>query len=181
MTVIANASNSMIRIQSQVASSSGSLEFLGLNGAIYSQYQFVLEAIFPASNTVTLNLDLGTAGGYLGAGAYSVINSSLNSAGSSVATTGNKDHLFLSNTTDVHSDDLYWAPTGRIYLIGQDNGTACPTLIHGKIGYYNSTARINLDVQGTVNNDNQDIVKAKFSFSTDNITSGTITLYGYIR
>lgn len=165
------ATGSIILITTLTASSSGSLAFTSSNiTSTYTSYIIILRGINNASGTTVLNMDWSTnnGSGYLGSGYRSgTITNSYNST-------------TLANTNSLTTNPLTASITntnvpinGTLYLDFPASAAASYT---GQIFVADTTA-VNVNCFGT-NSGTTTINNVKFSYSSGNITSGTISLYG---
>lgn len=166
----------LILLNTQTASSSASLSFTSTYVTnAYSQYFIQFDRIIPASNGVNLLMDMSTDNGstYLNSNYSSgVLSSAFNSTifGNTSSTTTcplNDSGAPVSSTTGI---------SGQIYLYGLAASSAAGPVYTGK--FYAPTSR--QDVVGS-NSGSPTVNNLKFSFSSGNISSGTISLYGVAK
>lgn len=172
--VNASVTGNLVLIQSQTASSSASLTFTTGITATYNTYLFVLSNILPATNGVSLELQISTNGGstYIATGYTSgaTING-FNSTGWANANSTTFDYI---STTQSSS-----APTICVakWLYNVQGGGNYQS--HG-IGTYNASGTFaQQDVFGY--NATTTINAFKFLMSSGNIASGVFTLYGLLE
>ena len=167
----AGASPAWNFIRTATASSSASLTFTSSDiTSTYTEYVFILSNISNASGTVVLNMDWSTnnGSGYLGSAFQSGENSnSYNSA-------------TLANTNSTTTCPLTKSLTNTGVLV---NGILYVTLPASAVAtftgqlFLNDTTSAYVDTFG-MNSGTTTINNVRFSFSSGNITAGTISLYG---
>jgi hypothetical protein len=166
----AAVSGSLVFINTQTASSSASLAFTSSQLTGYTQYAFILNGINNATGTTVLNMDwsVNNGSGYLNSAFQSGLNS--NAFNSSTLTNSNSTStcpLTPSITnTNVEIGGIIYASfpasavamyTGQLFTIDTTS-----TFINCSGGNTGTTL---------INN-------VRFSYSSGNIASGTISLYG---
>ncbi len=158
-------------IRTATASASANLTFTSSDiTSTYTQYVALLQNITNATGTVVLNLDFSTNNGstYLGSAYFSGINSNpYNSTTRTNASSTSTTPLTpsITNTTVPINGILYiFLPASAVLSL---NGQLFTT----------DTTSTFIDVTGT-NTGTTTINNIRFQYSSGNITSGTISLYG---
>jgi hypothetical protein len=167
----AAGTGSIALITTLTASSSGSLSFTSSNiTSTYTSYIIILRGINNASGTTVLNMDWSTNNG----------TSYLSSGYRSGTITNNYNSTTLANTNSLATNPLTASITntsvpinGTLYLDFPASAAASYT---GQIFVADTTA-VYVSCFGT-NSGTTTINNVKFSYSSGNITSGTISLYG---
>lgn len=163
-------------ISSQAASTSAALTFTGLDST-YRKYVFEFDGIIPATNTVTFFAEVSDDGGssWKSTGYASSAWISNNSGGSTVVNS-NTD-LRISNTSDVGNSSGYGL--GGVFTLHAPSGSANRKIANWQVSYKNTVAAGVSQTNGGGYWDGTSAITAvRFRFSSGNITSGTITLYG---
>ena len=185
ITVLANASDGITFISSQTASSSASLSFTGLSST-YKAYKFVLTNIRPATENASLGFQGSTDNGSnYGVTITSNAFRSYNREDGADSCLGYLTASDLAQSTSLQriADEAnadadqgisglmqLFNPSGTTYVkhfLSNTNfahlGVQPYTENHYIGGYFNTTSAINA---------------IRFSFTSGNITTGTISLYG---
>jgi hypothetical protein len=166
----ASSSGSWNLLLTQTASSSASLSFSSTYVTGYTQYALVLVNINNATGTTTLNMDWSTNNGstYIGSGYQSGILSN------------NYNSTTLANTSSTTTCPLTPSITntnvkinGIIYVFFPASAV---TAYNGQL-MTNDTTSVAINCYG-INSGTTTINNIKFSYSSGNIASGTISLYG---
>lgn len=167
-------------LASKTAAASSNLSFTEFNNAVYRYYEFVFEAIKPATDAVSLRVRFSTDGGatYDAGGTdydYAYVGRSAGGtalAGDSAAAGA----IELSDAT-VGNAGGDQGVSGKITVYHA--GTASlRTRIGGQLSFDNTSGHCNLiNVEG-LRDANQDTDAMRFLFSSGDITSGTIRMYG---
>lgn len=169
MVTINSCDSSPILIQTQIASSSASIQFTSIG--TYQYYLFKFDGVLPATNAVNLYLLVSTNGGtsYLTSGYVSTMTTLdlTTSGGGPIAaiTNGIYAASSVSNSTGLTSGSIYYFPASG-------NANLMTTFVLTSTGHYtNGTGGANVGVTG--------VNAFQFIMSSGNITSGTFSLYGY--
>ena len=175
------SSGALTLISTQTASNSASISWTGLS--TYRSYILQISNFVPQTGADSLYLTLGTGGtptyiasGYYSSSIYNAANSSLpdGSNGNNTAqidlTTGNT----VSNTAGLGG----WS--GTIYLINMLASPAADTRVTFSGVFVPSTIAGTRQFSGggTVYNNTTAKTAVKLNFSSDNIASGSASLYG---
>jgi len=164
---------SYILIQTQTAASSASLIFSSGISSTYYNYMFLLSNVVPATNATNLLLDISTDGGstYLSTG----FNSGDQTFPYSTATQTNINtttHFLTTGTIDNTNPGC----SGRITLFNITNG-AYPCCSGHTQEYKSSVTQIGI-IGGQYTTSAITVNAMKWTFSSGNISTGTISLYG---
>ena len=162
-----------VLIQSQTASTSASLVFSTGITTTYNVFAVTFKDVLPVTDAVSFFMDWSTDGGstYLNSNYQTGVSvNNWNSAAMFNATSATTN--LISNTIVNNTRGL----SGTIYLY--ELPSAAAPFYHGTT-YYNTTlfGPINTTCYG-LNTASTGINAIKFSFSSGNIASGTISLYG---
>lgn len=163
-------------ISSAVAATSAALTFTGLDSA-YREYEFRFDSLLPSTSGVTLIVEVSDDGGsswkttnYLSATQF------INSSGST-GLVGNSSNIQLSSTGDIPNTSGYGAG-GALTLLNPAD-TTHRKIMRWQVGYYNGIPGFWSGHGGGIwNGGNTAINAIRFRFSSGNIASGTITMYG---
>jgi hypothetical protein len=156
-------------LQTQTASSSATLNFINIGG--YKNYAFVFNGLAPATSTATLELT------------YSVNN------GSSYIVTGYNAGLnytpYNSATITNKNASTFIPITGPVLAAGSGGRVVGNMIFNvtlgywtGSIAYFDTTANTTVFGSFGGNGGSTSINAFNFAFSTGNITSGSIDMYG---
>lgn len=170
-----------VPLATKTASASATLDFTEFNNATYRGYLFALENVKPATDLVTLLLRTSTnAGSSYDAGAtdYSYANTLLASSSTltqSVATGATAINLTFPN--DVGNAAGEDGVTGDLWLYHAANGSVKTREAFQGMYDNGSGVLVSIDGKGR-RNTTQDTDAVRFLFSSGNIASGTIRMYG---
>lgn len=166
-----------VLLSTQTASSSASLQFTNfLNTTLYKFYLIELNQIVPATNTAGLLITLSTNGGssYLSS-AYkwtSNITFGTNTGGGSGSTSDSSMKVYaLGNSTATTLGGC-----GFLNFYGLGQSTQCQ--YQGLVSLYDSNSNLTQTNATGCNTGTTAINAIKFAFSSGNIASGTLYLYG---
>lgn len=154
-------------ITSSDLSSDATAEFT-LDGSLYDGYMFMLQNVVPATDAVDLILRTSTDGGTTfdsGASDYRY------------ATT-NATSILICNS--VGSDTNEYGISGPVFISGPH--LAAETYVgSGSLVYKNAAGTITVGSLGGVRQSAADVDAVQFLFSSGNIESGTISMYGFLN
>lgn len=172
-----DASSAKVFLASQDASNSATLDFTEFDASLYDAYEFVISNLVPATDGVSLWIRTSTDGG-------------------STYDSGASDYGYMGQITSIAGPDRYGTTGAQIVansgLIGSAasedgwSGTvtlpgphlAKRTMIHVRGAYWDtSTAIWLLDLAG-FRLAAADVDAIRFMFSSGDIESGSITMYG---
>jgi hypothetical protein len=178
----AAAGGTLVYISSQTAAASASLNFTTGISSTYNTYLFVLDGLRPATDQVTLRMRTSTnAGGAWDSGASDYSYAAAYFTGVvGVNASGGAAQIILSNS-DAASNDIGNAAgegiSGNVYLYNPSD-TSNYKRIKSEVTWTNAGGGA---VGGTGNsqrNSTADIDGVQFYFSSGNITSGSVHMYG---
>ena len=164
-------------IATRTASTSASLEFTSVLSTNWSTYYVSIRNLVPASNTVDLNITFSNDNGstYLSTNyKYAYLNQM--TSGTLVALGSNSSSAcqIATNISNASATSL----DADIYFYNL-NTTTYPSYYKGRLTHYQTDGSGNYNSPvGGMNTDLTGIDAMKFAYSTGNITSGTIYLYG---
>lgn len=175
------AAGSLVLLETQTASSSATLNFTSCVSSTYDTYMIVLDDVLPASNTVKLQMRMSTNGGssYDSSSIYGYASLIWRAGGS--ATSGEEGGQSQINIIDYNmANDANWPGlTGVLYLVNPNS--AKYKQVWGQVAYIEANPnRIGLQTRGSY--ESTTAVNAfQFYFSSGNIASGTIRVYGVAK
>lgn len=172
-----NYPDNLSLIATRTASTSASLEFTSVITSNWNTYYITFENLIPVTNTVNFNLTFSNDNGstYLATNyQYSYLN--IMTAGTATAEGSN-------STTEAQlaksiENGASYGINGFLYMYNL-NSASIPCFFHGRLSHY-SAAGVgvwNILNSGS-NTDTTGIDALKFAFSSGNISSGKIYLYG---
>ena len=173
--------DNMIKLTSTTASNSASIAFTGLSST-YSSYEFIIDALLPATDSVGFQMQTSTDGGstYASTNEYSYgnMNTEGDSGYQSLAATAAASIVLCarSNRDMVGNVANAEGITGTLKLYNPSSTTHHRTTGLFSWGYTDGTIRTGAHGGHIILA--SDIDAVKFFFSSGNITSGTITMYG---
>ena len=168
-------------IESQDAASSASLDFTGFDSANYDSYLFVLSNIIPATDAVIFEMRTSADGGSTfdsGASdyAYSQHVATVPSSGVSEWGSNGDDSVALSGNVGVGSDTDEDGWSGEVRVLGP-HLTKRTTLTWSGV-FESNSGDAGFSSGGGQRLSSATVDAVQFLFSSDNIESGTITMYG---
>ena len=163
-------------ISSVDASSSATLSFTGFDSSKYDNYVFMMANILPATNNQWLRIRLSVDGGsnYLSASdSYTIAGVSNVSAG---------DSTFLSFGYSAMGNTAGDGVVGEVHINGPHLNARTHVYNNGLISYANGAIENYSTQYGNGKTKAATVVDAaQFSFTSGNIASGTITMYGMVN
>lgn len=176
-TVPASIGGSMHFISKATASSSASIEFTSLgNHSSFKDLVFVLNGLTPATDNVEFQSQVAISGTtYLTSNYYYV----LNRAYSNGSSTANDTYDSTSKICRVQFCGNDGHISGKLTLYGHQNTAYRKSLI-GDISAWIESGYINTNLCGGWyhNSSSDEITAIKFFYSSGNIASGSIAMYG---
>ena len=143
--------------------------------ASYSEYDIIFENVIPATNTTTCELQVYASGGYqattyVTAGYYSNVGG---------ATQFGANTTFIPCSAPVLTANSAPGISGAFHF-SNPSQTTQPKMFNGQVGYNATTSTINsATMAGYWNGSNVAVTGFQVLFSSGNITSGTIKIYGH--
>ena len=168
-------------ISSQDASTSATLDFTGFDASSYDSYVFILQNVTPSTGAYLL-MRTSTDGGSTydsGSGNYEwaqhgMINSGSHSLDGITSQTG--IHLTASDSTSKDVDTT-GGVSGRVEVLGPH--LAQWTMVNAGLSYIASNGNRPAIINTAGHRESAaDVDAVRFLFSSGNIASGTITMYG---
>lgn len=171
-----SAGSGLVLLNTLTASSSASLSDTTSITGTYSSYLIIFDNLIPATNNVNANFVVHSGGAFQAAG-YNEAFTGINDSGAAQAQTGSSVSTTIFNSTANPVSNAYGiSGTLRLY---NPTATTFPKMWTGNFGYatphaiFMSGSLIWVGGNGAVDG-------FQFSFSSGNITSGTIRIYGQI-
>lgn len=170
-----------VLLATRTASASATLDFTEFNNASYRLYEFDLDGVRPATDATTLWVRLSTNGGAsydAGASDYAGVTgaASTSDTATTYSNSGGAAQIILTFPNNVGNAAGEEGVSGRVTLIGAPSTRR--TRVHSSVDYDN-TAGLLVEAEGKARrNAAQDTDAVRFLFSSGNITSGTIRMYG---
>lgn len=172
-----------VLLASKTASASAQLDFTEFNNAVYRYYEFEFENVKPATNAVTFHARVSTDGGLTydsGAGNYQISGIVFSGTASAMLGGGQTNiAMFLSNSGDVGNGASALGVSGTSKLRFAGNAST-QTRLDTHLTYDSQVNNINTVISGCRRVAAQDTDAMRFYFSSGNIASGTIRMYGII-
>lgn len=172
------ASGSIVQLlQSNTSAASAISEFDGLFSSAYDFYIFYFDQVVPATDSTVLYCQLGTAGPVYVTANYKWTYHVVFGSGSYEA--GNSVSDSKINVTSVSRgiDNATTGVNGQFIVVGP-NATSKAAWTVGHVGYTDSAGSTLTDVRGTGFQPAATFTAIKFYFSSGNIASGIIRMYG---
>ena len=169
-------------LATKTASASATLDFTEFANSTYRLYEFELENIIPATDSVTLWMRTSTNGGSTyadGASNYIWGMDGTGSTGAQVALSNADSKIALTDSAAlVGNAAAEYGVSGRITMYAAP--LAVPTEIIGALNYWRDTGGWFRYHLGGVRNSAADVDAVRFLFSSGNIASGTIRMFGIV-
>jgi hypothetical protein len=177
-------------IGTAVASDDAALTITGINGT-YQTYAIIFSDIIPSTNSARARMQLGNAGGFLTAGGYGYSEAVLHGAGgaaqpahtasgnSGLTTSNGNPFIAIGSNVNVgNAASNGRGIQGQAYLHNPFGGTAYPSW-HIESTCANDTGNryFYMSHKGT-RPASEDITQLKLYFSTGNVASGRLSVYG---
>ena len=169
-------------LATKTASASAALDFTEFNNATYRRYEFELENVKPATDNVSFYFRTSTnAGSTYDAGASDYVHGQSGTSAAS-ATTGasvGASAIPLNTAVTIGNAASEYGLSGELVLTGAPSA-AVFTELRGMVTYWNTAgAMVQLELGGA-RLSAADVDAVRFLFSSGNIESGTIRMYGII-
>jgi len=169
-------------IASVDASNDATLSFTGFDSTSFDYYMFSIQNIIPATNNTILRVATSTNGGSsydTGSSNYRYISQTIRqfSAGYS-AGLYDDTYVQLSVGTATSNSAGNGGVSGNLQIIGPHKAAFTHMLFDGT-NVTSSSQYVNFFRVGGYRNSAADVDAIQFSFVSGNITSGTITMYGF--
>lgn len=172
-----------VLLSSQTASSSATLNFTTFNASLYRYYEFEFENVKPATDAVTFHARVSTDAGATwdqAAAAYGMGGQI--GTGTAVAGLGGTTStaMHLSGAGDVGNAAGCFGVTGRGILYNAGDAAQRTRLVFNG-GYQNPGAQELYATTSSQRRATQDTDGIQFFFSSGNIASGVIRMYGVLK
>jgi hypothetical protein len=188
-TITSSVTSGMSFIASADASSSTSLDFTGFAPATYDAYLFVLGSVKPVTDSVSLLLRTSTDGGstydttnygaamlsigWDTSGGNPVVASYTSNSATSIALAGVSGATFDQSIGNAAAE---YGVSGYVYVTMPDK--AAYNSVLGYATYQSANDRLFVANTSGQRRSAADVNAVRFLFSSGNIASGTITMYG---
>lgn len=175
---IGSISGSTKLLTSADASNDSTLDFTAFDSTLYDSYLFTLSNVIPATDSTFFIMRTSTDGGstFDSSGtdyAYSFTNVN---GSTTVVGTFSDNSGFINLTSSIGSDTGEGGVSGQVWVNGPHLTKS--TIINWNLGYVYSTGSTGMSTGSGSRKAEADVDAVRFYFSTGNIESGTITMYG---
>lgn len=177
-TGVGNYQVACVKISTQTASSSATINFTGLTSE-FSQYIVIISDLAPATDAVDFLMRTSTNGGSTydaGATDYGYALSTLNDAGTAGSTFAASDTAIILGTGLGNAANEI--NTFNIYIFNPSAANNCHIRYEGT--QVNTTSNLRTASGAGRRKATADVDAIRFLMSSGNITSGKFTLYGLI-
>lgn len=168
----------LVLLEQHTASNSASLDFTTAISATYDTYKIEFVAVVPATNAMDFWMRVNTGGGFISTGIYSYIN--LRFTDTAVVPAGDVSgaatQIFLCGEVDHISSSANWGISGEATLFTYP-GTFTK-IAAGPFAYIAGSGGYLSSMTTGIYNATTAITQIRFLFSSGNIASGTIRVYG---
>lgn len=171
-----------VPLATKTASASATLDFTEFNNAVYRAYEFEFENVIPATDSTSFWARFSTNGGSsydAGASDYASINyaASTGSAAFSFSNSAGAAQILMTFPNDVGNAAGEEGVTGTAWLRRATVGSV-RTRLQFEFNYENPTGLL-VTLNGKARRNTAQVTDAiRFLFSSGNIASGTIRMYG---
>lgn len=171
-----------VLLATKTASASATLDFTEFDNATYRRYEFELENVKPATDSVSFYFRTSTNSGSTydaGASDYAHGQSGTSAASATTGASLGASAILLNTSVTIGNAASEYGLSGELVLTGAPSA-AVFTELRGMVTYWNAAgAMVQLEFGGArLSADDVDAVQ--FLFSSGNIASGTIRMYGII-
>ncbi len=172
----------LVKIQAITASNQATVEFDSKFSSTYDVYMFTFTNVIPVTNNVIFYSQLGTGGTPTWTTSGYKWQSEINVAGSVFLLNSTSDAQIVLNQNQgtYGANSSFSGMNGYLYIIGTNNTSNFGTGV-GQLGYitattqYCATSNVSFYVGAAT------YTSVKFYFSSGNVSSGTITMYGLAK
>lgn len=170
-------SAALVWLQTQTASGSATLDFTGFVSGTYTNYLFILQNIVPATNNVDLWMRVSTDGGSTWKAGASDYNSTLFAfaATGQAGGGGTNDRMMVRNTGEMSNTSSRGGVSGEVFLFNPASSSIEKRIV-GHFSYW-TTQSVGSEMRGQYLASTA-VDGFRFLFSSGNIASGTIRVYG---
>lgn len=175
------ASSGRVLLATKTASSSASLDFTEFDNATYRRYEFEFDAVIPATDAVSLNMLTSTDGGSTydsGASDYTWNANGFSGASATQGGAATAAAIQLNTVIVWGSDTNETGVNGTISLWAAPAATY--TVMEGRIAGWSSAGTLLRLSLGGARLSAADVDACQFLFSSGNIESGTIRMFGIV-
>lgn len=174
---VAAGGGALVLLEQHPASASATLDFTAFISATYDDYQFELVDVLPATNAVQLLMRCSVAATFdasslYGTGAWTYVSGGSTTFGSTTTS------ITTSNANDT-DNNAGRGVVGQVRLYNPGGSQAYKKLTYD-IGWLTGGVPKHATAMGFYNNTSA-VDGFRFLFSTGNITSGTIRVYGIAK
>jgi len=163
-------------ISSATISNVATVDFTGFDASKYSDYVFSLSNVIPVTDAVTLQFRMSVDGGSTFLTSY---GSCIQATGATVAATNTASagtHIPLTDGNIVGSDVNEFGVSGEVRVFGPD--LVARTYMTGFVRATNTAGTNQIGISVGQNEVTTAVNAVRFLFSSGNLESGRITMYG---
>lgn len=174
-----SGATSRVLLATKTASASASLDFTEFDNATYRRYEFEFDAVIPATDAVSLNMLTSTDGGSTydsGASDYTWNANGFSGASATQGGAATAAAIQLNTVIVWGSDTNEAGVNGTISLWAAPAATY--TVMEGRIAGWSSAGTLLRLSLGGARLSAADVDACQFLFSSGNIESGTIRMFG---
>lgn len=168
-------------LATKTASASASLDFTEFDNGTYRRYEFELDAVIPATDAVSLNMLTSTDGGATydsGASDYTWNANGFSGASATQGGAATAAAIQMNTVIVWGSDTNETGVNGKISLWAAPAATY--TVMEGRIAGWSSAGTLLRLSLGGARLSAADVDACQFLFSSGNIESGTIRMFGIV-
>jgi len=179
---IGSISGSTKFLTSADASNDSTLDFTAFDSALYDSYLFTLSNVIPATDSTILYMRTSTDGGStfddssgVGTGDYAYSFTNVNGS-TTVVGTFNDNSGTINLSSNIGSGTGEGGVSGQVWVNGPHLTKS--TIINWNLGYVHSTGSTGMSTGSGSRKAEENVNAVRFFFSSGNIESGTISMYG---
>jgi len=176
------AGTDRVLLATKTASASATLDFTEFNNAVYRRYEFELANVKPATDNVDFYLRTSTdAGSSYDAGAsdYAWGSAGTSAASATTGASAGDTAMLMTTVVKIGNAAAEYGVSGLLNVTGAPSASVF-TEMRGQWTYWNTSGAMVHLSGGGARLSAEDTDAIRFLFSSGNITSGTIRMYGVI-
>jgi hypothetical protein len=163
-------------ISSATISNVATVDFTGFNASRYSDYVFSLDNVIPVTDAVTLQFRMSVDGGSTFLTSYGSCQQASSTIVSVANTSSGGTHIPLTDGNIVGSDTNEFGVSGEVRVFGPD--LAARTYMTSFVRATTGAGANHIGISVGQNEVTTAVNAVRFLFSSGNLESGRITMYG---
>lgn len=184
LTATGGSGGALVFLEAHTASASATLDFTSFISSTYDEYVFEIVSLIAATNTVNFIMRMGTGAGptYDSGANYSFDDFIYRSGGTATGGAAGQTSIAINYTgTAVNNGTAAQAGVFAAFRLFDPQSTALYKIVDGRTAYFDSGGfRVGVIFRGAYESTTA-VTAVRFLFSSGNITSGTIRVYGVAK